>query len=152
MGASFGFGEGAKTLVLNLLLNLQGGTILGDALPYDAFILGGSSSVRGYNTSEISTARSFIQASAEYRYPITQFEVFNNTLDVGGTLFIDYANDLGSADGVIGQPAVVRDRSGDGLGYRLGLRTLTPISAVCTEFALNDDGDAEFLFTIGDRF
>ena len=144
----FGFGEGAKTLVLNF----QAGTILGDALPYDAFILGGSSSVRGYDTSEISTSRSFIQASAEYRYPITQFEVFNNTLDVGGTLFIDYANDLGSADAVIGQPAEVRDRSGDGLGYGLGLRTLTPIGAVRTEFALNDDGDAEFLFTIGDRF
>ena len=144
----FGFSEGAKTLILNF----QGGTILGDALPYDAFILGGSSSVRGYDTSEISTSRSFIQASAEYRYPITNLNIFNNDLDVGGTLFIDYANDLGSADAVIGQPAVVRDRPGDGLGYGLGLRTLTPIGAVRTEFALNDDGDAEFIFTVGDRF
>lgn len=144
----FGFGDGAKTLVLNL----QAGTILGDALPYDAFILGGSSSVRGYDTSEISTSRSFIQATAEYRYPITELEVLNSTLNVGGTLFIDYASDLGSADAVIGQPAVVRDRTGDGLGYGLGLRTLTPIGAVRTEFALNDDGDAEFLFTVGDRF
>ncbi len=144
----FGFGEGARTLVLNL----QGGTILGDAIPYDAFILGGSSSVRGYDTSEISTSRSFIQASAEYRYPISSFNAFNNQFDVGGTVFIDYASDLGSADAVIGQPAVVRDRPGDGLGYGLGLRTLTPIGTVRTEFALNDEGEAEFVFAIGDRF
>ena len=144
----FGFTKGAKTLVLNL----QGGTILGDALPYDAFIIGSSSSVRGYDTSEISTSRSFIQASAEYRYPIANLNVFNNDLDLGGTLFIDYGNDLGSADAVIGQPAVVRERPGDGLGYGLGLRTLTPIGAVRTELALNDEGDAEFIFTVGDRF
>lgn len=144
----FGFTKGERTLVLNV----QGGTILGDAIPYDAFILGGSSSVRGYDTSEVSTSRSFIQATAEYRYPIANLNLFNNDLDVGGTLFIDYANDLGSADAVIGQPAVVRDRPGDGLGYGLGVRTLTPIGAVRTEFALNDEGDTKFIFTIGDRF
>ena len=144
----FGFSEGARTLVLNV----QGGTILGDAIPYDAFILGGSSSVRGYDTGEISTSRSFIQASAEYRYPISSFNAFSNQFDVGGTVFIDYATDLGSADAVIGQPAVVRDRPGDGFGYGLGLRTQTPIGTVRTEFALNDEGEAEFVFAIGDRF
>ncbi len=144
----FGFTKGARTLVLNL----QGGTILGDAIPYDAFILGGSSSVRGYDTAEISTSRSFIQATAEYRYPIVGFNVFKNKIDVGGTLFIDYATDLGSADAVIGQPAIVRDRSGDGFGYGLGLRTLTPIGAVQTEFAFNEGGDPKFIFTVGDRF
>lgn len=144
----FRFTKGARTLVLNL----QGGTILGDAIPYDAFILGGSSSVRGYDRSEISTSRSFIQASAEYRYPIIDFNAFKRVIKVGGSLFIDYASDLGSADAVIGQPAVARDRPGDGLGYGLGLRTLTPIGAVRTEFALNDEGDAEFIFTVGDRF
>lgn len=144
----FGFGKGARTLVLNL----QGGTILGDAVPYDAFILGGSRSVRGFDRSEVSTSRSFVQASVEYRYPIFDFNAFKKVFDVGGTLFFDYASDLGSADAVIGQPAVARDRPGDGFGYGLGLRTLTPIGAVRTEFALNDEGDAEFVFTIGDRF
>lgn len=144
----FGFTKGAKTLVLNL----QGGTILGDAIPYDSFILGGASSVRGYDLSEISTARSFIQATAEYRYPILAFNAFKNVINVGGTLFIDYATDLGTADAVIGQPAVARDRPGDGFGYGLGLRTLTPIGAVRTEFALNDEGGTEFIFTVGDRF
>ena len=144
----FGFTEGDKTLVLNL----QGGTILGDAIPYDSFILGGSSSVRGYDTSEISTSRSFIQASAEYRYPIYNLNAFNREFKIGGSIFIDYATDLGSADAVIGQPAVVRDRPGDGFGYGLGLRTQTPVGTVRTEFALNDDGDTKFIFAIGDRF
>lgn len=144
----FGFGPGARTLVLNV----QAGTILGDAIPYDSFVLGGSSSVRGYDTSEISTSRSFVQATAEYRYPIFDFNAFKKVIDVGGTLFIDYASDLGSADAVIGQPAEARERPGSGFGYGLGLRTLTPIGAVRTEFALNDEGDAEFIFTIGDRF
>ena len=144
----FGFGEGARTLVLNF----QGGTILGDAIPYDAFILGGSSSVRGYDTSEISTSRSFVQASAEYRYPISSFDAFKYQFNLGGTVFIDYATDLGSADAVIGQPAKVRERPGDGFGYGLGLRTQTPIGTVRTEFALNDEGDTEFIFAVGDRF
>jgi outer membrane protein insertion porin family len=144
----FGFTQGAKTLVLNL----QAGTILGDAVPYESFILGGSSLVRGYGASEISTARSFVQGTIEYRYPILTVNAFKNQIDLGGTFFLDYTTDLGSADAVIGQPATVRNRPGDGLGYGLGLRALTPIGAVRTEFALNDEGDTKFIFDIGDRF
>lgn len=139
--------QGAETLVLNF----QGGTILGDAVPYEAFILGGSSSVRGYGASEISTARSFVQGTMEYRYPILAVKLFKNKIDLGGTFFLDYANDLGSADTVIGQPAVVRNRPGEGLGYGLGLRALTPIGAIRTEFAFNDENNTKFIFAIGDR-
>lgn len=144
----FGFTEGAKTLVVNL----QGGTILGDAVPYESFILGGSSLVRGYGASEISTARSFVQSTVEYRYPIVTVNVGRNQIDLGGTFFLDYSNDLGSADAVIGQPGVVRNRPGAGLGYGLGLRALTPIGTVRTEFALSDQGETKFIFDIGDRF
>lgn len=144
----FGFTEGAKTLVVNL----QGGTILGDAVPYESFILGGSSLVRGYGASEISTARSFVQGTVEYRYPIMAVNVGHNQIDLGGTFFLDYTTDLGSADAVIGQPAIVRERPGEGLGYGLGLRALTPIGTVRTEFALSDQGETKFIFDIGDRF
>jgi outer membrane protein insertion porin family len=144
----FGFTEGAKTLVFNL----QGGTILGDAVPYEAFILGGSSLVRGYGASEISTARSFVQGTLEYRYPILTVKVWKNQIDLGGTFFLDYSSDLGSADAVIGQPGIVRDRPSAGLGYGLGLRALTPIGIVRTEFALSDKGETKFIFDIGDRF
>ena len=144
----FGFTDGAKTLIFNL----QGGTILGDALPYDSFILGGSSLVRGYDASEISTSRSFVQTSLEYRFPLYNLSAFNQDLPINGALFIDYASDLGSADAVIGQPAVVRNRPGDGFGYGLGIQTRSPVGLIRTEFALNDQGDSEFIFSVGDRF
>ncbi len=144
----FSFTEGARTLVLNF----QGGTILGDVPPYEAFILGGSSSVRGYGASELGTSRSFIQTTAEYRYPIITVNAFKNNFDVGGTFFIDYANDLGSGDAVIGQPAVVRDKPGNGLGYGLGLRVITPVGVVRIEFGFSDRGNRKLIFKLGDRF
>ncbi|MEO1671931.1 MAG: BamA/TamA family outer membrane protein [Cyanobacteria bacterium J06631_2] len=144
----WGFTEGAKTLIFNV----QGGTILGDAIPYESFILGGSSLVRGYDASEISTSRSFVQTSLEYRFPIYNLSAFKQDLPINGALFVDYSSDLGSADAVIGQPAVVRNRPGDGLGYGLGIQTRSPVGLIRTEFALNDEGDTEFIFSVGDRF
>ncbi len=144
----FGFTKGDRTLVFNL----QGGTIIGDVPPYEAFSLGGSNSVRGYDGGELGTGSSFAQATAEYRFPIFAVNAFQERFDVGGSLFIDYASDLGTADDVTGEPAVVREKPGDGFGYGLGLRTLTPIGIVKLEFALNDDGDTAVIFNIGDRF
>ena len=144
----FGFTSGPRTLVLNL----QGGTILGDTPPYDAFSLGGSSSVRGYGSGEVGTGESFVQATAEYRFPMFGFNAFDNDIDVGGTLFFDYATDLGTGDEVIGEPAEVRGKPGDGFGYGVGLRALTPVGAVRLELGINDEGDSQVIFKIGDRF
>ena len=144
----FGFTKGDRTLVLNF----QGGTIIGDLPPHEAFSLGGSRSVRGYGGGELGTGRSFVQATAEYRFPIVAVNAFREQLDVGGTLFIDYASDLGTGDNVPGEPAIVRDKPGEGFGYGVGLRTATPLGIVRLEFALNDDGDSEVIFQIGDRF
>ncbi|MEO0348779.1 MAG: BamA/TamA family outer membrane protein [Cyanobacteria bacterium P01_A01_bin.15] len=144
----FGFTEGPRTLVLNF----QGGTILGDTPPYDAFSLGGSSSVRGYGSGELGTGESFVQATAEYRFPMFGFNAFDDDIDVGGTLFFDYATDLGTGDEVIGEPAEVRGKPGDGFGYGLGVRALTSFGAVRLEFGINDEGDSQVIFKIGDRF
>ena len=110
----FGFAEGPRTL----LLNLQGGTVIGDLPPYEAYVLGGSYSVRGYESGEISSARSFVQASAEYRYPIANFKfpIGKIPTRLGGSFFVDYADDLGTGDNVIGSPAEARDKPGSGLG------------------------------------
>lgn len=144
----FGFTEGPRTLVLNV----QGGTIIGDTPPYEAFSLGGSNSVRGYSSGELGTGESFVQATAEYRFPMFSFNALDNDVNVGGTLFFDYATDLGTGDDVIGAPAEARDKPGDGFGYGLGIRALTAIGAVRLEFGINDEGDSEFIFKIGDRF
>lgn len=144
----FGFDDGPQTLVLNL----QGGTFIGDLPPYESFSLGGSSSVRGYDSGDVGSGRSFLQATAEYRFPIFDFTAFKEDIDIGGILFVDYANDLGSGDTVLGEPAEVRDKPGAGLGYGVGLRARTPIGPVRLEFGIADNGDTGVLFNIGDRF
>ncbi len=144
----FGFTKGDRSLILNL----QGGTILGDAPSFEAFSLGGSGAVRGYSRGELATGRSFVLATAEYRFPMFSFKAIKGNFKVGGTLFFDYGTDLGSDDDVIGQPGIARDKPGDGFGYGLGLRTQTPAGLVKLEFALNDQGDGQVIFNIGDRF
>lgn len=144
----FGFTEGPRTLVVNV----QGGTVIGDLPPYEAFNLGGSNSVRGYGAGEVGSGRSFVQASAEYRFPITSLSVGRESIDVGGTLFVDYGTDLGSAETVTGEPAVVRNKPGSGLGYGVGLRATTPVGLVRLEFGLNDEGGSEVILNLGERF
>ncbi len=99
--------------------NLQGGTVIGDLPPYEAFSLGGANSVRGFGEGELGSARSFVQASAEYRFPVFSL--------LSGALFFDAATDLGTADSVTGNPAGARDKPGLGFGYGLGVRVKSPL-------------------------
>jgi outer membrane protein insertion porin family len=127
-----------------LAFNLQGGTAIGDLPPYEAFSLGGSSSVRGYGEGDVGAGRSYIQATAEYRFPI--FSV------VGGALFVDFASDLGSGSSVPGDPAGVRGKPGSGLGYGIGVRVQSPLGPIRVDYGFNDQGDSQLHFGIGERF
>ena len=124
--------------------NIQGGTVLGDLPPYEAFTLGGSNSVRGYDEGELGSAKSFIQATAEYRFPV--FSV------ISGALFVDAATDFGSGKNVPGNPAGVRGKPGQGFGYGLGLRIQSPLGPIRVDFGINDSGNTQFHFGIGERF
>lgn len=134
------FGEGPQTLALNV----QGGTILGDLPPYEAFALGGTNSVRGYEEGALGAGRSYLQATAEYRFPIFSF--------VGGALFVDLATDLGSGSAVPGNPGGVRGKPGSGFGYGAGLRVQTPLGPIRIDYGFNDLGDGRLHFGIGERF
>ena len=127
-----------------LAFNVQGGTIVGDVPPYEAFILGGSNSVRGYSDGELGSGKSFLQATAEYRFPIFRI--------VGGALFFDYGTVLGTDDDVPGSPSVVRDLPGSGYGYGLGVRVQSPLGPIRVDYAINDDGDGQIQFGIGEKF
>jgi outer membrane protein insertion porin family len=127
-----------------LAFNLQGGTVLGDLPPYEAFSLGGSTSVRGYDEGDVGSGRSFIQATAEYRFPL--FSV------IGGALFVDFASDLGSGSSVPGNPAGVRGKPGNGLGFGLGVRVQSPLGPIRVDYGFNDDGSSRLHFGIGERF
>lgn len=124
--------------------NIQGGTVLGDLPPYEAFALGGSNSVRGYDEGDLGSAKTFLQATVEYRFPV--FSV------ISGALFVDAATDFGSGEDVIGNPAGVRGKPGQGIGYGLGLRIQSPLGPIRIDYGLNDSGDSQFHFGIGERF
>ncbi len=144
----FGFAKGPRTLILNV----QAGTFIGDVPPYQAFNLGGTQTVRGFDNGEMGTSRSFVKATAEYRFPIVNFRLFKQDIGLGGNLFVDYGNDLGTADGVRGNPADARNKPGEGLGYGLGLSADTAFGRFRGEFGFNDDGGSQFHFAVGDRF
>ncbi|MGK7896852.1 MAG: BamA/TamA family outer membrane protein [Xenococcus sp. (in: cyanobacteria)] len=144
----FGFTEGPRTL----LLNIQGGTFIGDVPSYQAFNLGGTQTIRGFERGEVATSRSFVKATAEYRFPIVGFRLLKQDIGLGGSLFIDYGNDLATADGVSGNPGGIRDKFGDGLGYGLGLSADSVIGRLRVEFGLNNEGGSQFHFAFGDRF
>lgn len=130
------FGKGPQTLAFNL----QGGTILGDLPPYEAFTLGGSNSVRGYDEGRLATGRSYVQASVEYRFPV--FSV------VSGALFFDYGSDLGSST----RAAEILNKNGSGYGYGVGVRVQSPLGPIRIDYGLSDDGDSRINFGIGERF
>jgi outer membrane protein insertion porin family len=124
--------------------NVQAGTVLGDLPPYNAFVLGGTDSVRGYDYGEVGLGRSYVLASAEYRFPIYRF--------IGGVVFVDAATDLGSQDDVPGEPGIQRDRPGSGFGTGLGLRITSPIGIIRADFGINNGGDTRFHFGFGQKF
>ncbi|MBW4643331.1 MAG: BamA/TamA family outer membrane protein [Goleter apudmare HA4340-LM2] len=123
-----------------LAFNLQGGTVLGDLPPYEAFTIGGSNSVRGYEEGTLSSGRSYVQASVEYRFPV--FSV------VSGALFFDYGSDLGTTT----RAAEVLNKNGTGFGYGLGVRVQSPLGPIRIDYGINDDGDSRINFGIGERF
>ncbi|MDX2098007.1 MAG: BamA/TamA family outer membrane protein [Leptolyngbyaceae cyanobacterium bins.59] len=124
--------------------NIQAGAAIGDLPPYEAFALGGSNSVRGYDEGALGSARNFIQATAEYRFPI--FSI------VGGALFFDAATDFGTGSSVLGNPAGIRRKPGSGFGYGLGVRIQSPLGPIRVDYGISDEGSGRIHFGIGERF
>ncbi len=144
------YSQYVPTAILNksnpdvLAFNVQAGTTIGDLAPYNAFTIGGINSVRGYQNGQLASGRSFVLASAEYRFPILSL--------VGGVLFADYGSDLGTASSVPGQPGIEQSKPGSGLGYGAGLRLNSPLGIIRADFGLNNQGQGRLEFGIGQRF
>jgi outer membrane protein insertion porin family len=127
-----------------LAFNVQGGTVIGDLPPTEAFRLGGRNSVRGYDGGEIGSGRSYFLASGEYRFPVGR--------DVGGVVFVDFASDLGTGDSVLGKPAVVRDKPGTGAGVGLGVRVRSSLGLIRLDMGVSDAGEIKFVLGTKQRF
>ncbi len=134
------FAQGPETLAFNI----QAGTIIGDLPPYEAFSLGGSNSVRGYGEGELASGRSFVLATAEYRFPI--FAI------VGGALFFDAGTDLGTAESVPGNPGGLLDKPGSGITFGAGIRVNSPLGPLRLDYGINGEGDGRIQFGIGEKF
>lgn len=134
------FNEGPETLAFNL----QAGTVLGDLPPYEAFSLGGTNSVRGFDEGDLGSGRSFVQATAEYRFPIFSA--------IGGAVFVDAATDLGTGDNVPGNPAGLLDKPGSGFGYGVGIRVQSPLGPLRLDYGFNNEGDSRIHFGFNERF
>ena len=134
------FSDGPQTIALNAQL----GTILGDVPPYEAFALGGTNSIRGYDEGGVGSGRSYGQVTAEYRFPVFSF--------LGGALFVDAGSDLGSGDAVPGRPGPNRGKPSSGLGYGIGVRVATPLGPLRIDYGISITGESGIYFGFGERF
>ncbi len=131
-----------------IAFNVQGGTIIGDFPPYEAFALGGANTVRGWAEGELGAARSFVLGSVEYRFPVFATGGFT----IGGALFVDGATSLGTQSTVPGNPGGIRGKPGSGLGVGAGLRIQSPLGPIRIDYGVNDEGDGRIHFGVGERF
>jgi outer membrane protein insertion porin family len=132
--------EGAQAFAFNI----QGGSVLGTLPPYEAFQIGGSNSVRGWDEGKIGSGRSFGIFSAEYRFPV--FSI------VGGVLFFDYGTDFGTGADVPGNPAAARNKPGSGAGYGIGVRVQSPLGSIRVDYGMSSSGAVQFSFGLGEKF
>ncbi len=109
------------------------GTILGDLPPYEAFCLGGTSSVRGWSSCDLGVARHYGEATAEYRFPVWRL--------VSGAFFIDAGSDFGSQSEVPGKPGKLLDKPGTGFSVGPGAIINTPVGPIRIEAASQDFSD-----------
>ena len=128
-----------------LAFQVTGGTLLGDAPPYESFCLGGSTSVRGFSECAIGPGTTFGEASIEYRFPI--FGI------VSGALFTDAGSVLGSQSSVTGNPGELLDKPDSGFSYGVGAVLNTPLGPLRLEVAKgNHKDDWGLNFGVGWKF
>jgi len=126
---------------LKLQTSFRGGRMMGDLPPHDAFALGGTDSIRGYEEGSVGTGRQFLSSSMELHVPIKH--------PVEAAVFADMGTDLGTGVEVPGDPAGKRGKPGKGYGYGVGLRLDSPVGPLRLEYALNDSGTGRFHFGVG---
>ncbi|WP_320667086.1 BamA/TamA family outer membrane protein [Prochlorococcus sp. MIT 1307] len=128
-----------------IAFQVKAGSIVGDLPPYEAFCLGGSSSVRGWNNCDLAVGRNFGEGSVEYRFPVWKL--------LSAAFFVDGATDFGSQNAVPGKPGKLLGKNGSGFSPGAGLIVNTPIGPLRLEGAKRDfDGDWRFNLGVGWKF
>uniref|UniRef100_J3LAJ5 POTRA domain-containing protein n=2 Tax=Oryza brachyantha TaxID=4533 RepID=J3LAJ5_ORYBR len=126
-----------------LLLSASGGHVEGNFSPHEAFAIGGTNSVRGYEEGAVGSGRSYAVGSGEI-----SCRMFG---PLEGVVFGDYGSDLSSGPKVPGDPAGARGKPGSGYGYGVGVRVDSPLGPLRLEYAFNDKQARRFHFGVGYR-
>ncbi len=128
-----------------IAFQFKAGTILGELPPYEAFCMGGTSSVRGYGSCDLAVSKSFVEGTAEYRFPIWRM--------ISGAFFADAGSDLGSQNDVPGKPGKLLQKSGAGYSLGGGVGVKTPIGPLRLDVASKDlSGDWRYTLGVGWKF
>jgi len=128
-----------------IALQLKAGTIVGELPPYEAFCLGGTSSVRGWGSCELGVSKSYVEGTIEHRFPIWRM--------LSGALFVDAGSDLGTQNDVPGKPGKLLQKSGSGYSLGGGLGVKTPIGPLRLDIASQDlSGDWRYTLGVGWKF
>ncbi len=123
----------------------KAGTILGELPPYEAFCMGGTSSVRGWGSCDLAVSKSFVESTVEYRFPVWRM--------ISGALFVDAGSDLGSQKDVPGKPGKLLQKSGSGYSLGGGVGVKTPIGPLRLDIASKDlSGDWRYTLGVGWKF
>jgi len=123
----------------------KAGTIFGELPPYEAFCMGGTSSVRGWGSCDLAVSRSFVEGTVEYRFPVWKM--------ISGALFVDGGSDLGSQKEVPGKPGKLLQKSGSGFSLGGGVGVKTPIGPLRLDVASKDlSGDWRYTLGVGWKF
>ena len=123
----------------------KAGTILGELPPYEAFCMGGTSSVRGWGSCDLAVSRSFVEGTVEYRFPVWRM--------ISGALFVDAGSDLGSQKDVPGKPGKLLQKSGSGYSLGGGVGVKTPIGPLRLDIASKElSGDWRYTLGVGWKF
>jgi outer membrane protein insertion porin family len=121
------------------------GTILGELPPYEAFCMGGTSSVRGWGSCDLAVSKSFVEGTVEYRFPVWRM--------ISAALFVDAGSDLGSQNDVPGKPGKLLQKSGSGYSLGGGVGVKTPIGPLRLDVASKDlSGDWRYTLGVGWKF
>ena len=124
---------------------LKAGTILGELPPYEAFCMGGTSSVRGWGSCNLAVGKSFVEGTVEYRFPVWRM--------ISGALFVDAGSDLGSQNDVPGKPGKLLQKAGSGYSLGGGVGVKTPIGPLRLDVASKDlSGDWRYTLGVGWKF
>ena len=107
--------------------------------------MGGTSSVRGWGSCDLAVSRSFVEGTAEYRFPVWRM--------ISGALFVDAGSDLGSQKEVPGKPGKLLQKSGSGYSLGGGVGVKTPIGPLRLDVASKDlSGDWRYTLGVGWKF